>query len=101
MKIVASAVAASLVVLFTAPLAPCYADDIDLSVWTCKQYTSASQEIENLILVWLDGYYKTEDDPPTIDLGQFTANAKKLGDYCTAHPDSTLITATDKLFQKE
>ncbi len=32
---------------------------------------------------------------------QFVANAKKLGQYCAAHPDIGLITATDKLFQKE
>jgi acid stress chaperone HdeB len=36
-----------------------------------------------------------------IDTDQFVANAKKLGDYCSAHPDIGLITATDKLFQKE
>ena len=29
------------------------------------------------------------------------ANAKKLGEYCAGHPDIGLITATDKLFQKE
>jgi acid stress chaperone HdeB len=54
-----------------------------------------------IILAWLDGYYKDEDDPPVIITTQFVANAKKLSDYCSAHPDIGLITATDKLFQKE
>jgi acid stress chaperone HdeB len=81
--------------------APALADDIDLSTWTCKQFQSASKENIGVILAWLDGYYKDEDDPPVIDTTKFIDNAKKLGDYCAAHPDDGLITATDKLFQKE
>jgi acid stress chaperone HdeB len=78
-----------------------FAKDIDLSTWTCKQFQSASKDDVGIILAWLDGYYKQEDDPPVIDTDQFVANAKKLGEYCSAHPDNGLITATDKLFQKE
>lgn len=80
---------------------PAFADDIDLSTWTCHQFQSASKEDVGVILAWLDGYYKNEDDPPVIATGQFVGNAKKLGEYCSAHPDEGLITATDKLFQKE
>jgi acid stress chaperone HdeB len=81
--------------------APAAADDIDLSTWTCHQFQSASRDDIGVILAWLDGYYKDEDDPPVIDTTQFVANAKKLGEYCAAHPDIGLITATDKLFQKQ
>ena len=77
------------------------AADIDLSTWTCRQFQSASKEDIGIILAWLDGYYKDENDPPVIDTNQFVANAKALGQYCAAHPDEGLITATDKLFQKE
>ena len=97
MKIFAAALAA-----FT--LAWCLAaaaDDIDLSTWTCRKFQAASKDNVSIILAWLDGYYKQEDDPPVIDTDQFVANAKKLGEYCSAHPDIGLITATDKLFQKE
>jgi acid stress chaperone HdeB len=80
---------------------PARADDIDLSTWTCRQFQAASKEDAGVILAWLDGYYKDEDDPPVIDTTQFAANAKKLSEYCSAHPDIGLITATDKLFQKE
>jgi len=80
---------------------PAAADDIDLSTWTCKQFLSASKVDIGVILAWLDGYYKDEDDPPVIDTEQFAANAKMLGNYCAAHPDAGLITATDQLFQKE
>jgi len=36
-----------------------------------------------------------------IDTEALITKAKKLGQYCAAHPDSDLISATDKLFQKE
>jgi acid stress chaperone HdeB len=81
--------------------APASARDIDLSTWTCAQFQSASQDDIGVLLAWLDGYYKDEDDPPVINTSQFVANAKKLGEYCAAHPDMGLITATDKLFQKQ
>ena len=77
---------------------PALADDIDLSVMTCKKFQTADDETIKLILTWLDGYYKDQDDPPVIDTDQFVANAKKLGEYCSDHPDQGLITAADKLF---
>jgi acid stress chaperone HdeB len=107
MKILAAAAAATLLGWVTpawvtpAWLTPAFADDIDLSTWTCKQFISASKDDIGVVLAWLDGYYKDEDDPPVIDTTKFVDNAKKLGEYCAAHPDIGLITATDKLFQKE
>jgi acid stress chaperone HdeB len=76
------------------------AEDIDLSAWTCKKFMAANKDDVGIILSWLDGYYKEEDAPPVIDIEQFVANAKKLGEYCAAHPNDYLIDVTDKLFQK-
>jgi acid stress chaperone HdeB len=97
MKVFAGVIAAAVLALG----ARAFAEDIDLSTWTCQKFQSASKDDIGVILSWLDGYYKDEDDPPVIDTTQFVANAKKLGEYCAAHPDAGLITATDKLFQKE
>ncbi len=80
---------------------PARAENIDLSAWTCKQFMTASKEDVGVILAWLDGYYKEEDEPPVIDTAELVANAKKLGEYCAAHPSDYLIDATDKLFQRE
>ena len=77
------------------------ADDIDLAAWTCKQFLDASKEDVGVILAWLDGYYREEDEPPVINTEQLVAKAKKLGQYCAAHPDDDLISVTDKLFQKQ
>lgn len=76
-----------------------FAAEIDLSTWTCKQFQSASKDDVEVILAWLDGYYKEEDAPPIIDSDKFDENAKKLGEYCAQHPDVDLITATDTLFK--
>jgi acid stress chaperone HdeB len=97
MKTAVATVAAALL----AWSAPASAGDIDLSTWTCQKFQSASKEDIGIILSWLDGYYKDEDDPPVIDTDLFVENAKKLGEYCLAHPEVGLITATDKLFQKD
>ncbi len=77
------------------------AADIDLSTMTCRKFQTAAKDDVTVILAWLDGFYKQEDDPPVIDTSHFAANAKKLNDYCAAHPDLGLISATDKLFQRE
>jgi acid stress chaperone HdeB len=77
------------------------ASDIDLSAWSCKQFQSASKEDVALILAWLDGYYRAEDDLPIVNTNQLAANAKKLDAYCATHPDVRLMTAADTLFEKE
>jgi acid stress chaperone HdeB len=95
MKPIAGALAAAMLVCCT----PVRADQIDLSAWTCNKFLSASKEDVGVILAWLDGYYTDEDGPPTIDTGKLVASAKKLGEYCTAHPNDHVIEAADKLFK--
>jgi len=99
MKFVAWATGA-LVVGMLAAANPAAAATIDLSGWKCSKYQSASKDDVNLILAWLDGYYREEDDPAVIDTEKLAANGKKLGEYCSAHADDNLITATDKVFSK-
>jgi hypothetical protein len=48
----------------------------------------------------LNGYYRSEDDPPVIDTDKFVEDAKKLGKYCSENPTVGLITAMDELFAK-
>ena len=76
------------------------AEVIDLSTKTCQQFQASDKEEIGIILAWLDGYYRDEDDPPIIDTEKFVARAKKLGEFCSANPSIGLITATDKLFGK-
>jgi acid stress chaperone HdeB len=94
MKFVAGALVAGMILGCNAASA----EDIDLSTWTCKKFQSADKETIGIVLTWLDGYYKDQDDPPIIETDTFVDNAKKLGEYCSGHPDIGLITAADKLF---
>ena len=101
MKILAAAVAAMLLVSVNlVSVSAAHASDIDLSTWTCRQFVSANKDDIGVILAWMDGYYRGEDDPPVIDTEKFVANAKKLGEFCAAHPDTGIITAADELFAK-
>jgi acid stress chaperone HdeB len=95
MKSIAGALVAGLLLYCN----PASADEIDLTAWSCKKFMSASKEDVGVILAWLDGYYMDEDDPPSIDTGKLVTNAKKLGEYCAAHPNDHLIDAADKLFK--
>ena len=79
---------------------PAFATSIDLSTWTCAKFQAAPKDDIGVILAWMDGYYRSEDDPPVIDTEKFVANAKKLGEYCAKHPDTGLITAADEVFAK-
>jgi len=74
------------------------AETIDLSTWTCSKFQGSDKDTIGVVLAWLDGYYQDENAPAIIDTEKFVANAKKIGEYCSSHPNEGLITATDKLF---
>jgi acid stress chaperone HdeB len=99
MKVVAHAVGAFALGLLISSTAA-FSASIDLSTWTCAKFQAAPKDDIGVILAWMDGYYRSEDDPPVIDTDKFVANAKKLGEYCAKHPDTGLITAADELFAK-
>ncbi|HXL68611.1 MAG TPA: HdeA/HdeB family chaperone [Xanthobacteraceae bacterium] len=79
---------------------PARAEIIDLSTWTCSKFQNSGKEEIGIILAWLNGYYRGEDDPPIIDTDKFVEDAKKLGKYCSENPSVGLITAMDELFTK-
>ena len=90
----------ALVVIALALAAPAAAEKIDLSTIKCSDFLTKDKDEIGYILAWLDAYYKDEDDPAIIDTDKFVANAKKLGEFCAAHPDTGIITAADELFAK-
>ena len=69
MKNVAAARFAAIVAWCAYGSAPTAANEINLSSLTCKQFQSANKDDVGIILAWLDGYYRAEDDPPIIDTG--------------------------------
>jgi acid stress chaperone HdeB len=92
---------AALLIGALALAAPACAQKWDLATVTCEKFLSFDKNTVNILLAWVDGYYREDDDPPIIDLNNYLSNAKKLGDYCRANPEISLISATDKLFEKK
>ena len=80
---------------------PASSATFDLSTTKCKEFLDSGKDDIAITLAWLDAYYREDDDPPVIDMDKFTANAKKLAEYCVANPTVGLITAADKLFGKK
>jgi acid stress chaperone HdeB len=77
---------------------PARSEVIDFSKMTCKQFFDTHKGEVSLILAWLDGYSREDNDPPILDTNEFAANAKKLTEYCAAHPAASLTTAADEVF---
>jgi acid stress chaperone HdeB len=94
-----STLAIAVAVLAAAP-AQAAEQKVDLSVVTCKQFFEYSKENLSLMLMWLDGYYKSEDDDPIIDFDKMADTSKKLGEYCGKHPDDDVITGAEKVLGK-
>jgi acid stress chaperone HdeB len=74
------------------------AEVIDFSKVTCKQFFDTHKGDVNLILAWLAGYSREENDAPVLDTNEFAADARKFSDYCAAHPAASLMTAADEVF---
>jgi hypothetical protein len=71
---------------------------IDFSKLTCKQFFDTHKGEVSLVLAWLDGYSREDNDPPVFDTNEFAAGAKKFTEYCAAHPAASLMTAADEIF---
>jgi|SRR5579862_2200551 len=95
MRIVAGILAAAMLIA-----APAGAQSLDLSTIKCKDFLQSGKDNIAVIITWLDGYYKEKDDPPIIDLTDFSKNSEKLAKYCADNPDNGLITAADKTLAK-
>jgi acid stress chaperone HdeB len=77
---------------------PARAEVIDFSKVTCKQFFDTHRTDVGLILAWLYGFSREDNDPPILDTNEFAADAKKFAEYCAGHPDVSLMTAADEIF---
>jgi acid stress chaperone HdeB len=78
---------------------PSSAQVLDLSTVKCKDFVESGERNISLILMWIQGYYTEEDDPPLIDFEKMAENGKKLGEYCGKNPSAGLITAADEVLK--
>src|SRR5450432_4218747 len=80
--------------------APAHAVVLDLSTLTCKQFIEGGDDEIKMVLTWMDGWYKGDEDEAIIDTEVFVANAKKFGAFCAANPTISIVNAAEKILGK-
>jgi acid stress chaperone HdeB len=91
-------------ILFAAALAlssiPAHAEVLDLSTLTCKQFLEGGDDEIKMVLTWMDGWYKGDEDKAIIDTTVFVENAKKFGAYCATNPTMSIVNAAEEILGK-
>ena len=91
-------------ILFAAAFAlssmPAQAVVLDLSTLTCKQFVEGGDDEIKMVLTWMDGWYKGDEDEAIIDTEVFVDNAKKFGVYCAKNPTISIVNAAEAILGK-
>jgi acid stress chaperone HdeB len=91
-------------ILFAAALmlssAKAHAVVLDLSTMTCKQFVEGGDDTIKMVLTWMDGWYKGDEENAIIDTDVFVENAKQFGSYCGKNPNVSIVTAADEVLGK-
>jgi acid stress chaperone HdeB len=91
-------------ILFAAALVlssvPARAVVLDLSTMTCKQFVEGGDDEIKMVLTWMDGWYKGDEDEAIIDTDVFVDNAKKFGEFCAKNPTISIVNAAEKILGK-
>lgn len=72
-----------------------FAEDLDFSKVTCKEFISAPKDQIATVLTWLEGFYTKENDPPILYADKTMKDAKNLSAYCNAHGEDSIVKAAD------
>jgi acid stress chaperone HdeB len=84
--------------LLAAP--PASAQVVDVNTITCKDFLEFNKDITFAIIMWLDAYYRDEDDPAIINFDQMAQKAGRLATYCQRNPTHSLTTAAEPIMSK-
>jgi acid stress chaperone HdeB len=79
---------------------PAKAVVLDLSTMTCKQFIEGGDDEIKMVLTWMDGWYKGDEDEAIIDTDVFVDNAKKFGTFCAENPTISIVNAAEKILGK-
>ena len=79
---------------------PASAQIVDMNTVTCKDFTGFNKDMTFSIVMWLDAYYREEDDPPVIDFDKMAKRAGLLAAYCVTNPSHSLTTAAEPIMSK-
>ncbi|MGY3234439.1 MULTISPECIES: HdeA/HdeB family chaperone [unclassified Bradyrhizobium] len=76
---------------------PAHATKLDLATMSCKQLLESGDDTIKMVLTWMDGWYKGDEDNAIIDTDMFVENAKKFGAYCGTNPNVSIVAAADEV----
>ena len=83
--------------MLAATALPARAQDIDMNTIKCKDFIAADKSEVGNILIWLEGFYTKEDDPPILHVQKMQSDAQNLGKFCGNNPNVSIITAAEKV----
>src|SRR5260221_14549855 len=70
---------------------------VDMNTVTCNDFIGFKRDTTFAIVMWLDAYYRDEDDPPIIDFEKLRQKAARLSVYCNQNPAHSLTTAAERI----
>src|SRR5260370_37183335 len=92
--ILATALAAALVSAGSAS-----AQIVDMNTVTCNDFNGFKKDTTFAIVMWLDAYYRDDDDPPIIDFHKLGQKAGGLAVYCSQNPTQSLATPAEPIME--
>jgi acid stress chaperone HdeB len=95
------AIAAGIVAIMAFSSLPAQADQLDFSKMTCSQFLALSKDQIGTTMIWLEGFFTTQDSPPILDTDKITTDGTNLGTYCAKNPDSGFIDAADAVVKDQ
>ena len=78
-----------------------FAQIVDMRTVTCNDFIGFKRDTTLAIAMWLDAYYRDEDDPPIIDFERMTKKAARLVVYCNQNPTHSLSTAAERIMAEK
>jgi acid stress chaperone HdeB len=72
---------------------------VDMNTVTCNDFNGFKKDTTFAIVMWLDAYYRDEDDPPIIDFDKLGQKAARLAVYCSQNPTHALTTAAEPIME--
>jgi acid stress chaperone HdeB len=80
---------------------PASAQTIDMSKLKCEEFLSSGADNIGVLLMWLSGYYASEDEETTVDFTKMKADGVKIATYCKEHPTSGFLDAAAKALDRD
>ncbi len=72
---------------------------IHLAEVTCRTFTELTQQEQNIITAWMQGYHLPEHEPAVIDVERLLSDKAKLTEHCINNPEDDVMTAAEAVME--